>query len=623
MARRVRRAVGQGGRQAARGRGGRGAPARAPARAGARSRQRRRRGARSAGLGGDPRARVASGGRRERVGRVRQDGRACRSRSITGPANSGKAEVVMDAVRRHLARGEEPLLVVPTRADVEHYLRELAGERAAIGVRVERFAGLIGEAVRRAGVVRAGARRAGARARCSKCSRTGAAASTGRRRPRARARRADRRAAGAPRHARAADARRSRAGRAVDGGAASRAGWASSTREYRATLRAARARRRRAAGRDAHSTRCASAPRSWGSTPVLFYGFDDLTQLQLDAIETLGRVIDAEVTVSLAYEPGRAAFAGRAAPSRRSRRSRASMRELAPRAEHYAPASRAPLAPSRALAVRAGGAARVAATEPCGCSRAEASAPSSSWSRARSATLLARWRAAPRRSRCSRAAPPAPRADLLEEVFTAAGIPFALQRRRPLRRHGDRQGADRSAALRAGAGRIRRRGAGRSARMAARARAAASSPRSPTRSRSRARRSGCAARRRRRGRCGRSATGRWRRSTAWPRRRRAGSIRLLDRARRGSCTGCSAPRRRARREMLAAHELEDARRSGRGAARARRAARARPDRAASSRPRPRPSSRGCSSGLEFRGGEGPAPRAPSRCSIRSRCARAA
>ena len=46
---------------------------------------------------------------------------------ITGPANAGKAQVVMDAVRRHVAHGEEPLLVVPTRADAEHYLRELAG----------------------------------------------------------------------------------------------------------------------------------------------------------------------------------------------------------------------------------------------------------------------------------------------------------------------------------------------------------------------------------------------------------------------------------------------------------------------------------------------------------------
>src|ERR1700730_5883063 len=71
---------------------------------------------------------------------------------VTGPANAGKAQVVMDAVRRHVAHGEEPLLVVPTRADAEHYRRALAGEGGAMGVEVERFAGLLGEAVRRAGV---------------------------------------------------------------------------------------------------------------------------------------------------------------------------------------------------------------------------------------------------------------------------------------------------------------------------------------------------------------------------------------------------------------------------------------------------------------------------------------
>ena len=70
---------------------------------------------------------------------------------LTGPANAGKAQVVMDAVRAHVARGEEPLLVVPTRADAEHYLRELAGEGAAMGARVVRFDGLIEETVRLAG----------------------------------------------------------------------------------------------------------------------------------------------------------------------------------------------------------------------------------------------------------------------------------------------------------------------------------------------------------------------------------------------------------------------------------------------------------------------------------------
>ena len=41
---------------------------------------------------------------------------------------------------------------MPTRADVERYRRELALEGAVLGARVERFEGLIGEVVRRAGV---------------------------------------------------------------------------------------------------------------------------------------------------------------------------------------------------------------------------------------------------------------------------------------------------------------------------------------------------------------------------------------------------------------------------------------------------------------------------------------
>ncbi len=71
---------------------------------------------------------------------------------ITGPANAGKAQLVMEALRAHLARGDEPLLVVPTRVDAEHYLRELAGEGG--GARRARGAlrGLIAELIRRAGV---------------------------------------------------------------------------------------------------------------------------------------------------------------------------------------------------------------------------------------------------------------------------------------------------------------------------------------------------------------------------------------------------------------------------------------------------------------------------------------
>ncbi|MGA7705806.1 MAG: hypothetical protein WB998_13020, partial [Solirubrobacteraceae bacterium] len=70
---------------------------------------------------------------------------------VTGPANAGKARLVLDAVRAHAAHGEHPLLVVPTGADQARYRRELAEGGLALGVRVERFEGLMREVLRRAG----------------------------------------------------------------------------------------------------------------------------------------------------------------------------------------------------------------------------------------------------------------------------------------------------------------------------------------------------------------------------------------------------------------------------------------------------------------------------------------
>ncbi len=49
------------------------------------------------------------------------------------------------------------------------------------------------------------------------------------------------------------------------------------------------------------------APGRWGGEPVFFYGFDDLTPLERDAIETLARVVKADVMVSLTFERARAA----------------------------------------------------------------------------------------------------------------------------------------------------------------------------------------------------------------------------------------------------------------------------------------------------------------------------
>jgi len=345
---------------------------------------------------------------------------------VTGPANAGKAHVLMEAVRRHLAHGEESLLVVPTHTDVEHYLRELAGEQAVMGARVERFAGLIDEVVRRAGVgepVLGGLARE--RVLEALASKTGPSQT-------------------APGFVRAlADllaelqARRVTPARldralsswlAADGPDASRMELGRLFADYRAVLErlgCLDAEQRSVLALDALRER----PALWGRTPVLFYGFDDLTPLQLDAIETIGGIVDADVTVSLAYEPGRAAFAGRASSFHALAPLALKHRELTPRAEHYAPPSRDALGhlerslfepgaprvdPGTAVGLLEGGGERVELELI-----------------AREIAALLEREVAPEEiavvGRFSRTV-----LDLLEEVFSAAGIPIALQRRRPL-----------------------------------------------------------------------------------------------------------------------------------------------------------------------------------------------
>jgi hypothetical protein len=70
---------------------------------------------------------------------------------ITGPANAGKARVVLERLREHHARARRPLLVVPTLADTERYARELADAGLAPAARAVRFDGLLAEVVRCAG----------------------------------------------------------------------------------------------------------------------------------------------------------------------------------------------------------------------------------------------------------------------------------------------------------------------------------------------------------------------------------------------------------------------------------------------------------------------------------------
>jgi ATP-dependent helicase/DNAse subunit B len=342
---------------------------------------------------------------------------------ITGPANAGKAELLLDAVRMHSAREQDPMLVVPTRADAEHYLRELAGDGVTMGVRVEVFAGLTAEIVQRAGA--------------------GESVLDGIGRERLLAALADRELAIAagPGFVRAlshllVELRTHRVSPArliaaleswleADGAATARAELGRLYIRYDAELQ-------RLGRVDAEQrTVCAldalrACPSLWGGTPALFYGFDDLSRLQLDAIETLGSVVDAPVTVSLAYEGGRSAFAGRAATFHALAPLADERRELPARAEHYVPRARTALSHlERSLfepgAARVGSAGTVRLLEGGG-ERAELELVAHELTR-----LVAQGTAAEDIAVLVRPAGTSPA--LLAEVFAEADIPFALQRR--------------------------------------------------------------------------------------------------------------------------------------------------------------------------------------------------
>jgi ATP-dependent helicase/DNAse subunit B len=355
---------------------------------------------------------------------------------ITGPANAGKAQLVMDAVRRELAHGLEPLLVVPTRADVEHYLRELAGERAAMGVRVLRFDGLIEEAAARAGVVGAsigGLGRERLIAALAGRSTIGRGTDTHALevRPSPGLVHALGALFGELRVRRVSPAQLTQAlarWAAEEAGGFSRQEIGAIFEQYSRTLeRIGRLDGEQRAVRALDGLR--RSPALWGGTPVAFYGFDDLTRLQIDAIETLGRVVGATVTVSLTYEPGRVAFAGRASTFAELLPLADEHRALEPRAAYYAPAARGALSHlERSLFETA--AARVDPADVVrllegGGERAELELVAHEV-----AELLLGGMAAEEIAVVVRM--PGTSADLLEEVLAAAGVPYALERRLPL-----------------------------------------------------------------------------------------------------------------------------------------------------------------------------------------------
>ncbi len=263
---------------------------------------------------------------------------------ISGPANAGKAQAVMDAVRAELDAGSQPLLVVPTAADVQRYTRELSGEGALIGARVTRLGGLLGEVVRRAGLHGPVLpERARERLIAVVCRRTGLAAD-GEGPLSAGLSRAVRELIDELHVGSVTPARLQAALAKLDG----EEGEVSSHRRLGALYSGYEAELARLGMSDAQQLRVRALaairedPSLWAATPVLLYGFDDLNPLQLKAVSTLAEA-GAPVTVSLSFEEGRTAFAGRAATHEALAPLAAEHRRLASRADYYAPGARAAL----------------------------------------------------------------------------------------------------------------------------------------------------------------------------------------------------------------------------------------------------------------------------------------
>lgn len=254
---------------------------------------------------------------------------------VIGPANSAKAGQVLGAYAAQAPRGA--VLVVPTAADVRHYEDELAGGGLVFAT-VLTFTGLMAEIGARAG---SHARTLSGHQREAILRRVLAAEHAGS---------GLRRATGdliaeltrnmitLPRFAAAlrtwtddAADRRTQA-EALAGVVLryarelQRSGWVDRERYAWEVLDALRA-----------------APDRWGRDAVFFYGFDDLTPLERDAVETLDRIAGAAVTVSLTYEAGHAALAARAASVQELRPLAHEVIELPARDEHYAPGARAAL----------------------------------------------------------------------------------------------------------------------------------------------------------------------------------------------------------------------------------------------------------------------------------------
>jgi len=262
---------------------------------------------------------------------------------VVGPANSAKAGEVLGAYTAATARGA--LLVVPTAVDAEHYARELAEQGSVLGS-VLTFRGLIEEVAVRAGyrgarlselqrerVLRRVIRRLELRALEESARAPGFVLAAGR-------------FVAELERSLVPPQRFAQALRAWGAGDERREAYA----EDLAALYLGYAReldRLRRVDAELHAWRALDAlrrePGAWGATPTFFYGFDDFSAVERDAIETLCRVVGTEVTVSLTFEAGRGALAARAEAVAELRALAGEVLELPARDEHYVPPARAAL----------------------------------------------------------------------------------------------------------------------------------------------------------------------------------------------------------------------------------------------------------------------------------------
>jgi RecB family exonuclease len=232
---------------------------------------------------------------------------------ITGPAGSGKTGLVLDRFTQALER--DPVLVVPTAADVQHYEAEiLFRARVPFGGRIVTFGRLFELAARAGGAVvpeplRPAQRRLvlAAAARSTRltslrepAARTGFPAALDR-------------FVGELQAARIAPAEFS--GRVAQAGGRR---WRARYLAELGELYAAYCARRDSLGRaDRHvlaeaAIAAASAEAGpWRGRVVLVHGFDDLSAQQLALVEALSRACD--VTVSVVHEPGRTCLVARQA----------------------------------------------------------------------------------------------------------------------------------------------------------------------------------------------------------------------------------------------------------------------------------------------------------------------